>query len=92
MGLDDPYTAYCFDEAVYLWGAYVENELREAGEGAKTKKQGEQKVRMRISQLLNPPKREAPVYEAKKEVAGVGLKAIPAKKGRFRDPASMFRK
>lgn len=35
MGIGDPYAAYCFDEAVYLFGNYVESELHKAAEKAK---------------------------------------------------------
>lgn len=30
LSLDNAYVAYCFDEALYLWGNFVENELAEA--------------------------------------------------------------
>lgn len=54
MGLDDAYTAYCFDEAVYLWGSYVEGELHSAGADAKTDKEAHRKRQTAIQRLLRP--------------------------------------
>ena len=39
MHIEDPYVAYCFDEAVLTWGSHVLSEVREAGEDKKTSKQ-----------------------------------------------------
>ena len=39
MHLSDPYVAYCFDEAVLMWGTYVTNEVRESGEAKKSSKE-----------------------------------------------------
>lgn len=33
VGVDDPYIAYCFDDATYTWGIFVEGKLSEAENG-----------------------------------------------------------
>lgn len=39
LGIEDPYIAYCFDEAAYTWGMFVQSQLKEAEEGAKKPEQ-----------------------------------------------------
>ena len=77
----DPYVAYCFDEAVYMWGTYVDSELDQAGDDEKTKKAMAKAVaarQRRLSTLMV----EGP--------QGEEIEA-PVSKGQFRDPASMLK-
>lgn len=53
VDITDPYTAYCFDEAVATWGTYVSNEL-ERVEG-KNAKDTERKRHNKLLQLLDAP-------------------------------------
>lgn len=57
FGLTNSYEAYCFDEAVLMWGMYVSNEIREAGEGKKSSKQKglEAKQERKFKQLIGTP-------------------------------------
>lgn len=40
--MDDPWTAWCVDEAVWTWGVYIEGEVHKAEKG-KDKGKGAQK-------------------------------------------------
>jgi len=44
LGIDDPYTAFCVDEAVWMWGNHVESELNKATDGAKNKDQARSRL------------------------------------------------
>lgn len=50
VDIQDPYVAYCFDQAVSIWGGYVERELDKI-EG-KNEKQVATKRRNKLMQLL----------------------------------------
>ena len=54
IGLIDPYVAYCFDEAVYAWGIYVESEVQAAVEKAKPK-QKDRVQEQTLNKLLDAP-------------------------------------
>lgn len=56
LGLDDPYTRYCLDEAVYIWGRHVENELAKATEGAKTDESRKRKYNQAWNKIFNQEK------------------------------------
>lgn len=73
---DDDYTAYCLDEACFLWGSHVEGELEEAGANAKKPEEAKRKRQMKFKQLLTPRNEEG-VQEAPKQ---------------YRDPAEMLKK
>jgi len=51
MGIEDPYQAYCFDQAVGEWGSYVKQQL-ESIDG-KNAKAVEGKRRVRLQALLS---------------------------------------
>lgn len=74
---DDPYAAWCLDEATFLWGRHVEGSMDEASAKAKSSHQKHQ-ARLRVLQNLLTPK---PIEEEEAE----------APKGRFRDPAAMMK-
>lgn len=82
MGLrNDPYVAFCFDEAAYLWGQYVDGELDLASRDPKELKKSKMGAAMKrreqvMKQLMSDPKNE-------KEPA----RQTPSQ---FRDPALMF--
>lgn len=42
--LDDEYTAFCLDEATWLWGSHVEGELQEATRPKPTGKDASKRV------------------------------------------------
>lgn len=57
IGIEDPYTAFCFDQAVGEFGSYVRHEVQSI-EG-KNSKAVEGKRRMRLKALLDSdPKRK----------------------------------
>lgn len=53
VDIEEPYEAYCFDEAVATWGTYVSNELEKI-EG-KDQKAVERKRNAKLNQLLDIP-------------------------------------
>jgi hypothetical protein len=78
MAIDDPYVAYCYDQAISYFGHHVESELdkldkpkgKQAAEGKRLQRKREQK----LDQLL-------------------GLDKQPKKAGtQFADPAAMMTK
>lgn len=75
---ESEYLAYCFDEAVYVFGTVVDAELNKAEKGAKGEKQAAGKRLSALNRMLN-------------EGAAVDKEAEEAPKptGRFRDPASL---
>lgn len=52
VGLEDPYVAYCLDEAVMVFGDHVTTELEKV-EGKK--KERERKQRQKLGELLQLP-------------------------------------
>lgn len=57
LGVDDPYASYCFNEAAYMWGLYVEVKLQESTKGIKDDPDNtkhEQARRQVIDRLLAP--------------------------------------
>lgn len=94
VGLDprprhgDPFTAYCLDEAVWMWGQHVENELEKAREGGKTAKQSANKMKMRFKSLM--AERED---DTEAEVDPDFPKHLPrqAAPKKFRDPMSLVK-
>ena len=52
-GIDDPYLAFCFDEAVATWGGYIKSELEKI-EGKKEKDVQKRRHR-RFLQLIEAP-------------------------------------
>lgn len=75
IDVQDPYAAYCFDEAVYLWASYVRNAVTEAGEQIKGYQQ-KKIMQQRVLQTL---------LRTREQVAA---EEIP--KGMYRDPATLF--
>lgn len=89
---NDPYTAYCLDEAVTIWGQYVEGQLDAARDGAKNPNQAKNKVKLRFQTLMaDHEEREVEKGgEASEEFpAHLPRRAAPSK---FRDPMDMLRK
>lgn len=79
MHLDDPYVAFCLDEACYVWGRHVEYELDLASRDPKdlSRKEYKQATARRtrtFDSLMNGEAESKPVPQ----------------KGRFKDPATMF--
>jgi hypothetical protein len=52
MDIIDPYTAWCFDEAVFTWGSHVQAELD--GVEGKTSRDVESKRKLIIRRMLGP--------------------------------------
>lgn len=103
VGLTDTYAAWCFDEVVYLFGTYVESELRAAEEGAKTAKQAANKRKLKIHMLLEPRPTDFPVDETgpeddlareqreMEEKLGRKLPTPRRAPAKFADPAGLFK-
>lgn len=53
VAIDDPYLAYCFDEAVSAWGGYITRELEKIT--GKKEKDVERKRHNRFLQLIDAP-------------------------------------
>jgi hypothetical protein len=53
MGVDEPYAAYCLDQAVSAWGGHITSELEKI-EGKDEKKVAAKRQR-RLLQLLQAP-------------------------------------
>ena len=75
----DPYAAYCLDEAVWMFGEYVEGEIDKASRKAKNTKQAESFVRQKLAYIFRDDSPE----EEKKENSTAG---------KFADPAARFHK
>jgi len=54
LDIRDAYRAYCFDEAVVLWGNTVETAVEEAAEKAKTASERKQLSTRELKRWLNP--------------------------------------
>lgn len=52
VGVTDPYAAYCLDEAIYLFGNYVEAELRRVSDKAKNAKAAQRERAHMLATLL----------------------------------------
>lgn len=57
LHIEGSYEAYCFDEAVLMWGMFVTNEIHKAGEGKKSSKQKglEGKQERKFKELIGSP-------------------------------------
>lgn len=88
----DPFTAYCLDEAVFMWGTYVEGEISKAEKEAKTTQQAKNKIKLVIHRLLKEDEDEYR-RDASKDAEGNERALPPVKKasGKFRDPMSVVR-
>lgn len=89
LSIDDPYAAWCFNEACFMWGVYVESELHQAGRDTKDRKGNKEheralnKRKLRMTALMTEPTK--PEEEGKAH-------PTPAPKKRFKDPADLFKK
>lgn len=82
VGIDDPYIAFCLDQAVYTWGRYVDYELHEATHktaGPKSKPPTPAQQRSRHALAMKRLMGEHKSDEAKAP-------------GKFRDPAALVSK
>lgn len=52
LGISDPYTAWCLDDAVYAWGMHVEAELEKASSEGSDEKQRKNKVKLAWRRLF----------------------------------------
>lgn len=57
---DDPYTAYCFDEAAYTWGLHVQNEVDAAGAESKDNKAKAAAKQRRLMSILGQSDKPLP--------------------------------
>lgn len=55
IGLQNDYVAYCFDDVVYTWGVFVENEMEKASKNAKKAEQREKIRNQTLNRLLQKP-------------------------------------
>lgn len=59
LRVEDAYTGWCIDEAVFEWGSYVETELKEAAKNAKDDKSSERAVKQVWRRLFGEEEEEA---------------------------------
>ena len=78
VGLSDKYERYCFDEACYLWGKYIESEIDTVKEKHHKKKNLNKLVQERLKAILHP----LDIEKAKEEAD----KPKPVAKGKFAEP------
>lgn len=70
VGIEDPYAAYCFDQAVGEFGSYVKHELEKIeGKNAKAV-EGKRKVRLQALLSADPKAKFAQPVVTVKEVNG----------------------
>lgn len=55
MGIEDRYAAYCFDQAVYLFGSQLEHELE--GVEGKNKREIERKQQQIFQRVMGGPRK-----------------------------------
>ncbi len=86
LGIADPYTAFCLDEAIYMWGSYVDSELDKVGDRDMDRKARAKMEKLRAArqqryeQLMTEPT----------HTNGHALVVGPTT--RFRDPMALFNK
>jgi hypothetical protein len=78
IDIDDPYVAFCFDQACMMWLNHVENRVYETGQNIKNEAH-RQMARMGTLRMLL----RVDVIEGEDNTP---------KKGAFRDPAAIFKK
>lgn len=81
----DPYAAFCFDEACFMWGSFVDSELDEAShDPAEFNRKEVQSAMSRRQSLFQKllGERKPSSSRAEEEV----------NKGQFRDPVALFSK
>ena len=61
MCLDDPYQAYCFDQAVAYVGRAIEYELDKAGSDCKTEAEAQAKKKVVLDRFLDDGQEDAPI-------------------------------
>lgn len=72
MGLtDDPYVAYCLDEATWMWGRYVEQKLSESKKDAKNEQVAKQRVQMAVKELFGDDATEGQKRSGFKDPAAI---------------------
>ena len=92
---NDPYTAFCFDEACHMWGSFVESELDQAGSQCKDSSQINSYRLRRYEQLMyqqdeSQQEQSQPTPVVKPVVLlNEDNKPNRSPRGRFRDPASI---
>jgi hypothetical protein len=79
----DSYLSYCLDEAVFMFGRHVENEMNAAEEAAQGKRAAAAR-QMALTNILRGGEHGRPSSAQEQDEVG-------PKQG-FRDPASMFSK
>lgn len=86
---EDAYAAFCFDEAVFMWGRFVDGELKKAQQGAKNDKQARSKVEMRFRALMREEEAEDVNGEHDNFPKHLERKPAPSQ---FRDPSTALKK
>ena len=94
VGLDpkdpnDSWAAWCFDEACFMWGRYIESQIHDATRGSKNDKQANTKAQMMMRRIMSPLAEPEPEGSEKKEAESQPPAPVP--KGKFRDPAAMMK-
>lgn len=106
LAISDPYAAYCFDEAVYLFGTHVEFELHQVSAKAKTNEEAAASRRNMLAHLLfDPPESEGGegagggngyVHDPTDPVSEETARRMPApvrfNTQKFLDPADTFKR
>lgn len=84
LGLDDAYLSYCVDEAVFMFGRYVESEMQAAEDRTKNAKHKAGARQQALSAILNSP--------VASDTDEPDQPPPPPSTKQFRDPAALFRK
>lgn len=88
MGIEDPYAAWCYDEAVYLWDLRVNNEMNEAEQNKRNQKKDS---KTGVSEAEVAQVRDS-AFKRMMALTTDGIgKDDPPPKATFRDPASAVR-
>jgi hypothetical protein len=86
----DAFVAYCFDEAVYIWGNHVRAQLEKARAEAKDGKQAKQKQELVFRRLIEG---KSPYRELGSAIDAESRELPPVRpnpRRSFRDPATMI--
>jgi hypothetical protein len=86
LGIDDPYAAFCVDEAIYIWGSYVDSELDKVGD-----RDMDRKAKAKLEQRRNARQQRYEQLMAGHSInrQRFGVSGAPQQ---FRDPMSLFSK
>lgn len=95
LNLEDPWVAYCLNEATYLWSMHVESQLIQATKGSQNEALARMARKGALNLLMQPFPKEWDQTETAPEQMTLEdpmePKPLTPKSGQYRDPANLFK-